>query len=111
MMRKSTVAAMRAHAVQEYPRECCGLVVLVAGHEQYVPCANVALGGRHFVMAPEDYARAEDAGEVVALVHSHPDAPAQPSAADRVACEATGLRSEEHTSELQSLMRISYAVS
>src|SRR3546814_2859905 len=28
----------------------------------------------------------------------------------RFACEAFGVRSEEHTSELQSLMRISYAV-
>src|SRR3546814_970274 len=29
---------------------------------------------------------------------------------DRIHLEAPGLRSEEHTSELQSLMRISYAV-
>src|SRR3546814_8210969 len=35
---------------------------------------------------------------------------ASPSAASRLRPEAAGLRSEEHTSELQSLMRMSYAV-
>lgn len=91
-MRKNTLAAIRAHAIAEYPRECCGLVVSTpAGRERYVRCRNTAPGTDHFVMAAEDYAAAEDLGQVVALVHSHPDAPATPSAADRVACEASGL--------------------
>ena len=91
-MRKRTIAAIRAHAIAEYPRECCGLVVSTpAGQERYVPCRNTAPGTDHFMMSHEDYAAAEDLGQVVALVHSHPDAPASPSAADRVACEASGL--------------------
>src|SRR3546814_8957043 len=41
------------------------------------------------------------------LVHNHPSGDTEPSAADIAMTEE---RSEEHTSELQSLMRISYAV-
>lgn len=90
-MRKKTQDAIRAHAVAEYPRECCGLVVVDGRREQYVPCRNEALGNDHFELSAEDYASAEDLGRIAAVVHSHPDAPAAPSAADRVACEASGL--------------------
>lgn len=90
-MRKKTMATIRAHAVAEYPRECCGLVVMRDRRETYRPCRNLASGNDHFVMSPEDYAEAEDAGRITAIIHSHPDMPASPSEADRVACEATGL--------------------
>ncbi|WP_315136911.1 C40 family peptidase [Achromobacter marplatensis] len=90
-MRKKTMAAIRAHAVAEYPRECCGLVVMRDRREVYEPCRNLASGTDHFAMHPEDYARAEDSGRITAIVHSHPDMPSSPSEADRVACEATGL--------------------
>ncbi|PND31547.1 hydrolase Nlp/P60 [Achromobacter pulmonis] len=90
-MRKRTLAAIRAHAVAEYPRECCGLVVQIGDIETYRRCKNLATGSDHFVMDPADYADAEEAGRITAIVHSHPDMPATPSEADRVACEATGL--------------------
>ncbi|KWW37899.1 hypothetical protein AU374_01678 [Cupriavidus metallidurans] len=90
-MRRETLLAVREHAQRDYPREACGLVVIVKGRERYVPCRNVAAGTEHFVMPAEDYAAAEDLGEVIALVHTHPDAPATPSEADRVSCEGSGL--------------------
>ena len=91
-MRKSTIAAIRTHAIAEYPRECCGLLVSSRdGSEAYVPCRNLAADGGQFLLPAEDYAAAEDQGNIVAVVHSHPDAPAQPSEADLVACEASGL--------------------
>ncbi|MBY6278872.1 C40 family peptidase [Stenotrophomonas maltophilia] len=91
-MQPTTLQAIQAHAVAEYPRECCGLIVTIEGHERYLPCRNVAATpSEHFRLPAEDYAVAEDKGEVLALVHSHPDAAATPSDADRVMCERSGL--------------------
>ena len=82
-----------AHAVAEFPRESCGLVVRTDGGDVYVPCSNVATTpSEHFVMGRDDVARAEALGEVVELVHSHPGHPARPSEGDLASCEATGLR-------------------
>ncbi|WP_321866765.1 C40 family peptidase [Paraburkholderia tropica] len=91
-MNETTKAAIAAHAIAEYPRECVGLVVLVQGSETYMPCANwAATPSEQFVLAAKDYASAEDAGEIVALVHSHPGAAATPSAADKAVCEVSGI--------------------
>lgn len=90
-MTPETITAIGVHAQAQYPRECCGLVAIIKGRERYLPCANAAAGTDHFVLPAEEYAFAEDQGELVALVHSHPDVPAEPSQADLVACEASGL--------------------
>ncbi|QQR47759.1 C40 family peptidase [Myxococcus xanthus] len=79
------------HARSEYPREACGLVVAASGKQRYVPCRNQAEGQAHFILHPEDYARAEAEGEVLAVVHSHPNAAPEPSEADRVSMERWGL--------------------
>lgn len=90
-MNKSIVKAMKAHAEADYPREACGVIVKAGRRERYIPCRNKAPGNNHFIMHPEDFADAEDQGEIISIVHSHPDYPAAPSEADKVGCEASGL--------------------
>jgi proteasome lid subunit RPN8/RPN11 len=80
-----------AHARRDFPRESCGLLVRLEGGRSYWPCRNLADNDETFLMDPADYAEAEDAGEVVAIIHSHPNASSRPSQADLVACEASGL--------------------
>jgi len=75
------------YAKSEYPREACGLIVIVKGRERFFPCQNIAIGDDHFVLKPDDYAAAEDAGEIVAVWHSHCGIGAEPSEADLVSCE------------------------
>ena len=80
-----------AHAAKEFPREACGLLVIQKGREVYCPCRNIGVGTDQFVIHPEDYVAAYRQGEIVGVFHSHPNLPPEPSQADRVACEATGL--------------------
>lgn len=92
MIRKKLLEQIRRHAAAEYPRECCGLVVQFGRGQAYVPCRNVSPEpGDRFELHPEDYAAAEDAGEILAVVHSHPDATSWPSAWDRASCDHSGL--------------------
>jgi proteasome lid subunit RPN8/RPN11 len=80
------------HARLEFPRECCGLVISLRGEVHYMPCGNLAPAATDgFVLDPREYAAAADVGTVLAIVHSHPNASAHPSMADRVMCERTGL--------------------
>ncbi|SAL03063.1 NLP/P60 protein [Caballeronia calidae] len=79
------------HANAEAPRECCGAVILKDDDLVYVACRNLAVEHEHFIIAGYDYARAADSGRVMAIAHSHPYIAPEPSLADRIGIERTGL--------------------
>lgn len=86
-MRKRILTSFRDHAAACYPSECCGLIVRISRREEYVPCGNRADDPlEEFRIAPEDYAAAEDRGEIVGVCHSHPDATSRPSDRDVAMC-------------------------
>lgn len=71
------LAAINAHAMAEYPKESCGLIV--AG--VYVPCFNYAVEPeKDFTIAGPDFIA--HAPHVEAVIHSHPDGPLFPTARD-----------------------------
>ena len=87
------VPYVRIHAEAEAPRECCGLIVARTDVPclLYIPCHNIARETEHFVIDPRDYANAEDTGEILAIVHSHPFIEPVPSAADLTGIERSQL--------------------
>src|SRR5471030_1459183 len=87
-MRKHIISALLAHAEQTYPAECCGLVIQNGRKQTYRPCANTApAASEQFRIDPQEYSAAEDAGVIVAVAHSHPDATTQPSQLDLAQCD------------------------
>ena len=84
--------AALSHAKVEDPKECCGLLLNVKGKETYYPCRNLSMTNHQcFILDPEDYVRADNTGEITAIVHSHPITPPTPSQADLVSCEKSNL--------------------
>lgn len=70
-----------AHAWDDYPNECCG--VIIGG--QYHPCTNIAPDpANQFEIDPAEFVRLSELGEVVAIVHSHPNGEPMPSEVDKV---------------------------
>ena len=80
------------HAKIEDPKECVGLLLNIRGKEKYFPCRNLSMTAHQcFIIDPEDYVRADNIGEIKAIVHSHPVTPPFPSEADKLGCEQSKL--------------------
>ena len=80
------------HAQREDPKESCGLLLNIKGKERYYPCRNLSMTEHQcFIIDPEDYVKADNTGEIVGVVHSHPITPPNPSQADKISCEDSNL--------------------
>ena len=90
-MNEKVLASIFKHAEECYPKECCGLIVMIRRKQYYRPCRNITTHQGSFVIHPEDYAEAEDSGDILKVVHSHCNQNAKPSQADLVGCEKSGL--------------------
>ena len=80
------------HAKEQDPKESCGLLLNVRGKNKYFPCRNLSMTDYQcFILDPEDYVKADNEGEIIGIVHSHPTTPPTPSQADRISCENSNL--------------------
>lgn len=82
-LKQKTIQDIMTHAAEGYPNEICGVIVTTAKTEQYVRCINTSSSAQdEFSMCPESFSAAELLGDVVGIVHSHPDGSSQPSKND-----------------------------
>ena len=80
------------HAKDQDPKESCGLLLNIKGKEKYYPRNNLSMTQHQcFIIDPIDYVKADNLGEIIAIVHSHPITPPTPSQADRISCEHSNL--------------------
>lgn len=85
------VSAIKEHAQDEYPNECCGFVIGGELGPEYLRCRNVAKDPSNaFEFSPED-SRLAVTGAVKAVVHSHVNGTPFPSEGDQRGQIATGL--------------------
>ncbi|MFC6377584.1 C40 family peptidase [Tatumella terrea] len=92
-MREKLLNTIRKHVIAEYPKEACGVIVQSGNKQIYIPCQNDAEDPLNtFVMRDSDYRSAEMQGEVIMIIHSHPDVPVLiPSEMDRIQCDYSGI--------------------
>ena len=81
-----------AHAKEQDPKESCGLLIDIKGKEKYYACKNLSnWSNQCFIIDPIDYAKAEDTGKILAVIHSHPTTQPIASQADMISCEDSKL--------------------
>lgn len=77
----AAIADAKEHARSVYPQESCGLIVGDVKEAFYIRCQNRAADPlQDFLIDPEQLLTA--GAQLLAVVHSHPNGVAQPSAAD-----------------------------
>ena len=79
------------HFKKEYPREGCGVIAIVKGKKKWFPCTNVAQDDEDFIISSQEYFKIKVKYDILAIVHSHPDASNEASQFDIDNCNALGL--------------------
>lgn len=92
-MREKLMNEIRTHVSAEYPKEACGLIVETGTGQRFIPCRNVAENPADtFTLSPDDYLAASELGEIIMVIHSHPDVvQLVPSEMDRIQCDHSGV--------------------
>lgn len=92
-MNDKNKALFLEHARLQLPKEACAVLTIQRGVETLNICRNIAEDSlNNFIIDPEDFARAQELGDVIAIIHSHPMNSPLPSQADKVSCEQTKLK-------------------
>ena len=80
------------HAKEQDPKESCGLLLEIKGKEKYFRCKNLSTYSQQcFIIDPDDFVKAEETGNILAVIHSHPVTPPIASQADKISCENSDL--------------------
>jgi|TARA_B110000483_G_scaffold224958_1_gene284217 proteasome lid subunit RPN8/RPN11 len=79
------------HFKEQYPREGCGVIAIVKGKKKWFPCTNIAKDDEDFIIDSQEYLKLKRTTDVIAIVHSHPDASSEASATDVKYCNAIGI--------------------
>lgn len=79
------------HFDKEYPREGCGVIGISKGKSFWIPCKNIAEDEEDFVFDSVEYLELKRKYEIVAIIHSHPDASSKASTTDINNCNALGI--------------------
>ena len=88
-VRSGAAVAMRRHARDDLPNECCGLLIGAAGLiERAARARNLRAASDRYLIDPADHCAARRSArarglQVVGAYHSHPGGSLRPSAADR----------------------------
>lgn len=76
------------HFSRCYPREGCGVLAVIRGDLNWFPCTNIAEDGKDFIIDSTEYMKIAQQGDIVGIVHSHPDESCKPSELDIRYCNA-----------------------
>ena len=80
------------HAKIELPKESVGVLINIKGKKIYFACNNISENPcESFILDPKSFIAAEQLGQVVSVVHSHPKTSAEASETDKVSCEQSNL--------------------
>lgn len=95
-IRASVIADMLAHAREQAPRECCGLLLGTPNAVvRSVRAGNLESKATRYLIDPKDHFAAIHAAraaglEVIGAYHSHPHSASLPSAADIAEADSPG---------------------
>lgn len=83
---------IREHFESCYPREGCGVFAKIKDDLKWFPCNNVAESDDDFIIDSDQYLDIALKGDILAIIHSHPDSSCTPSQSDIDYCNTIGIR-------------------